>query len=443
LLPSYQTYVDLLVQALESHRLPVWMDRRINYGSRWPQEIEDHLERCQVFLLVMSPRSKESHWVDIELTRALERRKPIFPLLLEGEHWFRVGNIQAPNVAGNKLPPADFFESVRAYFPTAADTAESLSVQAVAAEQIPTDSAPPNPRPTPQLVVGDPSQAKPKAEPAQPVATQSPQPTGHPTAPGQNFTEDLGNGLTLEMVALPAGEFMMGSPQGEKGRRDAEGPQHKVSVPGLWMGKFPVTQAQYQMIMGNNPSHFTENGASRPVERASWHDAVAFCEQLSQRTGRTYRLPSEAEWEYACRAGTTTRYAFGDSIAATQVNCDLQKTVVVREGFLGIGRKTERRGSYLAETSPVGRYPANQFSLHDMHGNVWEWCQDIWHDSYDGAPTDGSAWVAGEDDSRRVRRGGSWYFDPRDCRSASRDNVNADFRSFNVGFRVCCSAPRT
>jgi hypothetical protein len=112
-----QTYVDLLVQALESHRLPVWMDRRINYGSRWPQEIEDHLERCQVFLLVMSPRSKESHWVDVELTRALERRKPIFPLLLEGEHWFRVGNIQAPNVAGNKLPPADFFESVRAYFP--------------------------------------------------------------------------------------------------------------------------------------------------------------------------------------------------------------------------------------------------------------------------------------------------------------------------------------
>jgi formylglycine-generating enzyme required for sulfatase activity len=136
------------------------------------------------------------------------------------------------------------------------------------------------------------------------------------------------------------------------------------------MGQFPVTQAQYQHVMGNNPSHFTENGASRPVERVSWHDAVAFCERLSQRTGRTYRLPSEAEWEYACRARTTTRYAFGDSIAATQVNCDLRKTVVVREGFLGIGRQTARRGSYLAETSPVGRYPANQFGLYDMHGNV-------------------------------------------------------------------------
>jgi hypothetical protein len=145
-----QTYVDLLVQALESHRLPVWMDQRINYGSRWPQEIEEHLEQCQVFLLVMSTRSKESHWVDVELARALERKKPIFPLLLEGEHWFRVGNIQAPNVAGNKLPPADFFESVRAHFPaaTTADTAESLSVQAVAAEKIPT-SPPPQRRTTP------------------------------------------------------------------------------------------------------------------------------------------------------------------------------------------------------------------------------------------------------------------------------------------------------
>lgn len=144
-----QTYVDLLVQALESHRLPVWMDQRINYGSRWTQEIEDHLERCQVFLLVMSPRSKESHWVDCELTRALLRKKPIFPLLLEGEHWFRVGNIQATNVVGNKLPPAGFFEAVRDCFPKGVDTAESLSVEAVATEQIPTSPAPPQTKPTP------------------------------------------------------------------------------------------------------------------------------------------------------------------------------------------------------------------------------------------------------------------------------------------------------
>jgi hypothetical protein len=144
-----QTYVDLLVQALESHRLPVWIDQRINYGSRWPQEIEDHLERCQVFLLVMSPRSKESHWVQCELDRALKRNKPIFPLLLEGDHWLQVGIIQATNVVGNKLPPAGFFEAVRDCFTTGVDTAESLSVQAVAAEQISTSSAPPQAKPTP------------------------------------------------------------------------------------------------------------------------------------------------------------------------------------------------------------------------------------------------------------------------------------------------------
>jgi formylglycine-generating enzyme required for sulfatase activity len=424
-----QTYVDLLVQALESHRLPVWMDQRINYGSRWPQEIEDHLERCQVFLLVMSPRSKESHWVDVELTRALERKKPIFPLLLEGEHWFRVGNIQAPNVAGNKLPPADFFESVRACFPTAADTAESLSVQAVAAEEIPADPAPPNPRPTPQSAVVDPPQTQPKAEPTQSAATQSPQPAGYPTALGQSFTEDLGNGVTLEMVAIPAGEFMMGSPQNEEGRRGNEGPQHKVSVLRFWMGKFPVTQAQYQAVMGNNPSHFTENGANRPVETVSWHDAVAFCDQLSQRTGCTYRLPSEAEWEYACRAGTKTPFYFGTSISRNLVNCkrNLGMSVI---------------GMFAGETTKVGSFSANDFDLYDMHGNVWEWCQDTWHSSYAGAPTDGSAWTAGGD-TRRVLRGGSWHSFPRNCRSAYRNDNLADVRSLSLGFRVCCSAPRT
>jgi hypothetical protein len=208
-----QTYVDLLVQALESHRLPVWIDQRINYGSRWPQEIEDHLERCQVFLLVMSPRSKESHWVQCELDRALKRNKPIFPLLLEGDHWLQVGIIQATNVVGSKLPPADFFEAVRDCFPTGVDTAESLSVQAVATKQIPTSPAPPNSKPNPQSPAIDQQQTKPKVEHAQPVIAQPPQPTGYQVVSGQNFTEDLGSGITLEMVAIPAGEFMMGSPQ--------------------------------------------------------------------------------------------------------------------------------------------------------------------------------------------------------------------------------------
>jgi hypothetical protein len=199
-----QTYVDLLVQALESHRLPVWMDQRIDYGTTWPYEIEKHLEQCQVFLLVMSPRSKASHWVQCELSLAIERKKPIFPLRLEGGLWLPVRAFQAVDVTGGKLPPARFFESVRAYFPTGMETAESLSVQAVAAEEIP--AAPASVSAAPKM----PAAAAPlwRTYPFETVRVNERGDIIERSAgEAQYFAEDLGNGVSLEMVRIPVVSF--------------------------------------------------------------------------------------------------------------------------------------------------------------------------------------------------------------------------------------------
>ncbi|MEI6443058.1 MAG: SUMF1/EgtB/PvdO family nonheme iron enzyme [Nostocales cyanobacterium ELA583] len=247
------------------------------------------------------------------------------------------------------------------------------------------------------------------------------------------FTEDLGNGVTLEMAAIPGGTFMMGSPENEDGKWSFEIPQHRVTVPSFFMGKYPVTQAQYQAIMGTNPSWF--KGSNRPVEKVSWYDAVEFCEKLSQKTEKTYRLPSEAEWEYACSAGTTAPFHFGGTITTNLANYDGNYTY--GQGPKGVSRK---------ETREVGSFGvANNFGLYDMHGNVREWCQDHWHSNYEGAPTDGSVWTDIEENtSRRLLRGGSWLSYPEDCRSASRCSNYLDGFNLHIGFRVVCSgAART
>ncbi|AFY58365.1 hypothetical protein Riv7116_6004 [Rivularia sp. PCC 7116] len=244
------------------------------------------------------------------------------------------------------------------------------------------------------------------------------------------FAEDLGNGVTLEMAEIPGGEFLMGSPADEKERRDRESPQHQVTVKPFFMGKFAVTQAQYQTIMGLNPSHF--EGEKRPVEQVSWNEATEFCQKLTEKTGRKYRLPSEAEWEYACRAGTTTPFHFGETITTDLANYAGTKTYA-----------NEPKGKYREQTTEVGNFPPNAFGLCDMHGNVWEWCQDTWHGNYNGAPNDGSAWVKNGDDSLMVLRGGSWYVSPNNCRSASRYSDTArDYISLLIGFRVVCAVGR-
>ncbi len=246
----------------------------------------------------------------------------------------------------------------------------------------------------------------------------------------QYFEEDVGNGVILEMIAIPGNSFKMGSPSGEKSRNSTESPQHDVNVPAFFMGKFEVTQQQYQQVMGTNPSNF--KGEKRPVEQVTWNDAVEFCQKLSQKTGRTYRLPSEAEWEYACRAGTTTPFYFGETITTQLANYDGTYTYA-----------SEPKGIYRQQTTEVGSFPPNAFGLYDMHGNVWEWCQDNWHESYEKAPSDGSAWVD-NDNQYRLLRGGFWLNNPENCRSAYRDNDLLTPAYYNnVGFRVVCAAART
>jgi formylglycine-generating enzyme required for sulfatase activity len=235
--------------------------------------------------------------------------------------------------------------------------------------------------------------------------------------------EKLANGVTLEMVYIPGGTFTMGSPESEENRSRDEGPQHQVEISPFYLGKYPVTQAQYEAIMGNNPSNL--QGKNRPVESVTWHNAVKFCQKLSQKTGKTYSLPSEAEWEYACRAGTTTPFHFGEILTPGLANYD--GNYVYASG---------PRGVYREQTTEVGSFPPNAFGLYDMHGNVWEWCQDVWHDNYNGAPTDGSAWESGGYSSLRVQRGGSWNSSPRFSRSDYRNRTDANNFSYCVGFRV-------
>ena len=242
------------------------------------------------------------------------------------------------------------------------------------------------------------------------------------------FTEDLGNGVKLEMAAIPGGTFMMGSPENEERRSRNEGPQHQVTIPGFFIGKYQLTQKQYQAIMGSNPSHF--KGENRPVERISWNDAVKFCELLSQRTGKKYTLPSETQWEYACRAGTTTPFYFGETITTDLANYDGDYTYA-----------SAFKGEYRGQTTDVGSFPPNAFGLYDMHGNVWEWCFDDWVNNYNNAPTDGSAVTSSS--NYKLLRGGSWLFNPGFCRSACRFYDVAGFVSNLNGVRVVCGAART
>ena len=264
----------------------------------------------------------------------------------------------------------------------------------------------------------------------------------------KRFFEDLGEGHRLEMVLVPGGSFTMGSPDDEEGRSDREGPQHSVTVPTFLMGRYPVTRAQWQRVtqfepverdLKPTPSRFHDQQDSdlRPVEQVSWYEAKEFCVRLSRfveqppGTQRVYRLPTEAEWEYACRAGTTTPFSCGETISTDIANYYGENTY---------GRGVE--GEFRNETTPVDYFQlVNPWGLCDMHGNVLEWCQDHWHENYNGAPSDGRAWISSDESEDRVCRGGSWDYDPRGCRSAYRDHLSPEALNGVLGFRVVL-APR-
>lgn len=302
----------------------------------------------------------------------------------------------------------------------------------------------------------------------------------------KGYTEDLGVGVTLTLMLIPAGEFLMGAPEDEPDSSDSERPQHRVKLPHFLMGRYPVTQAQWRIVSGYDREEIDlnlfpsanrdrENRVARvtadildgsagrvhylatewharsidgssiskgslvrpimrqgntwmviadskvrnlPVEQVSWYQAVEFCKRLSQRTGKNYHLPSEAQWEYTCRAGTETAYHYGDKITAELAN--YSRTV--------------------GDTTNVGMYPPNRWGLYDMHGNVEEWCQDYWHENYANASLGSQAWIEDGDSSRRVVRGSSWIYFANSCRSAFRYGTEPIAISDSLGFRVCCSA---
>ncbi len=251
----------------------------------------------------------------------------------------------------------------------------------------------------------------------------------------KGYQEELAKGVAITMLKIPAGEFLMGSPETEPGRLDREGPQHPVKLTSFFLAQTPVTQAQWKVVAGwakvdvdlkPAPSWF--NGANRPVENVSWNEAIEFCRRLSKQNGKEYTLPSEAQWEYACRAGTTTPFAFGDTLTQEVANYDGTHT-------FGSGPKSV----YRKQTTDVGSFPANDWGLQDMHGNVWEWCLDPWHDYYNESPDDGRAWLDGSTNFNiyRVLRGGSWGYIPVHCRSACRYPHPANASNV-IGLRVCC-----
>jgi formylglycine-generating enzyme required for sulfatase activity len=242
------------------------------------------------------------------------------------------------------------------------------------------------------------------------------------------FQIDLGTDVTLEMVCIPEGNFIMGTPEKELGRSSDENPQHQVTVAPFFMSKYPITQAQYLAVINNNPSIF--KGNNKPVESVCWFDCIEFCQKLSDLTGRKFRLPSEAEWEYACRAGTTTPFYFGKTLTIDLANY---------KGQFAYGNGPS--GIYRQETTDVGSFPPNAFGLYDLHGNVWEWCADSWHDNYAQAPPDSRVWEEEENEDKqlpRVLRGGSWDDTAYYCRSGVRLWTSPEVQGKLIGFRVVC-----
>jgi formylglycine-generating enzyme required for sulfatase activity len=270
--------------------------------------------------------------------------------------------------------------------------------------------------------------------------------TKSPTPRPQILTETLPGNIKLEMIKILAGSFTMGSDE-----YDGEKPKHQVKLQEFYLGKYPVTQEQYESVMGNNPSNFQDN-PKNPVEQVSWDDAKEFCQKLNQFTGKKYRLPTEAEWEYACRAGTQTRYYFGDDQSFLKEYAwygdnsgdSFLDTIKMWDADPNWENYYKKLMDNNCKTHPVGEKKLNNWGLYDMSGNVWEWCEDPWHDSYANKPknikNNGNTIWSSSDISFRVLRGGSWDDDSGGCRSADRDRFDAGVRSDFIGFRLAVSA---
>jgi formylglycine-generating enzyme len=378
--------VKPLVIALEREGWTVWWDRKTPAGETFDELIEQELESCRGVVVVWSFNSVQSRWVRVEAEEGLGKRA-LFPVKIDQVKIpiaFRLN--QAVDLVGWGGDPAN---------PEFQHLVQSIKDKIGAPKQK-------EPVSDPEPVVN--SKLKPKE-------SETPRPENRIIAPTPvTRTVRLADGkeIQFEMVDLPGGEFQMGGPQSD------EKPVHSVKVPSFSIGKYQVTQAQWQAVMGSNPSHF--RGETRPVENVSWNDAREFVKKV----GSGYRLPTEAEWEYAVRGGTTTEYSFGDD-----------KSMLGEYAWFG--------GNAEGQTHPVGQKRPTPFGLYDMHGNVWEWVEDHYHMNYVGAPTDGSAWLTVDDNAARVLRGGSWRSNDG-TRSAGRRIGRPVHRDVVNGFRVVVGA---
>jgi formylglycine-generating enzyme required for sulfatase activity len=279
------------------------------------------------------------------------------------------------------------------------------------------------------------------------------------------FRESLADEIGLEMVAIPGGEFMMGSPESEPNRNEDESPQHQVTIQPFFLGKYPVTEAQWYAIADTLPVEreldlnsggigeedvlveemYWGKATNLPVTGMFWDEAIEFCQRLLRDTERNYRLPTEAEWEYACQAGTETPFSFGKTLTPNLANYRGVDCGTVNEQWFFSGSYDRGpKGIYRNDITPVDTFPPNAFGLYDLHGNVSEWCLDLWHGDYRDAPVDGSAWIVGGYDDV-VARGGDFTRSPAYCRSVSRQlQTPARYSRYStIGFRVVCEMAGT
>ncbi|MDR4515913.1 MAG: SUMF1/EgtB/PvdO family nonheme iron enzyme [Nitrosomonas sp.] len=381
------TIANRLVERLQAEGWSVFIDRNTHVGRRWHKEIERELHAARAVVVLWSVTSRDSDYV-LEEAEYGKRKDILFPAFIENvEFPYGFGRIQTADLVGWENGQ-DHDGLVQLLIPLRLHLNNSAPVSATIA-----------------------------AEPKQIIAPSL-------SVPGQTFRDKLkigGDGPL--MMVIPDGRFLMGSPEDEQYRSDVEGPQHEVHIAQPFaIGVYAVTFDDYDRFCQHagkeKPDDRHWGRENRPVINVSWRDAQDYCAWLSEQTGRDYRLPSEAEWEYACRAGKKTPYHTGANINRDQANFD----------------------ENIGKTIPVGSYPPNDFGLYDMHGNVWEWCEDIWHENYKGAPSDGSSWEKGDGDIRVVR-GGSWFYLPGLVRASVRNFAPPDSRLDYLGFRVLCSSP--
>lgn len=388
---------ELFYSRFQAEGWSVWMDTHIQSGHAYRDVIDEQLAAARCVVVLWSLAATKSHFVMDEAEDA-RSRGILFPALIE--------NVRPP-IGYRQLQCSDLVDwEGQDYHPGMEELLVTLHHQLD------------------------------QSNPIHQTAVDGTEGSIHPyrSTQARTFRDKLTSGGDGPlMVVVPPGSFLMGSPDRELGRRPDESPQHEVRISQPFsIGVYQVTFDEYDRFcdatLSTRPADNGWGRENRPVINQSWHQVQAYCRWLSQQTKRLYRLPSEAEWEYACRAGTSTAFHVGATMDTSQANID---------GRFPYGNSS--LGEYRGGTIPVGSFPSNAFGIHDMHGNVFEWCLDIWRPGYVGAPRDGSA--TGGTDSTRVVRGGSWGHEARFARSGARDREAPGTSNAGLGFRVVCGSP--